>query len=251
MKLAPALAIFAALTTGGLSGQTPPAFDVASIRLNDSGSGNSSTHYGKGQIRMENTSLKQCIQMSYDVRDFSFSGPDWLDNVRFDILAKSPEGTQPSQMMAMLRTLLAERFGLETHRESRVVPAYALVVAKKGPKLEAAEPGPASNSWGRSQLTAKNVSMEGLADLLARQLDRPVKDMTGLTGVYDVKLVWTPDDAHPLDPRSADRDGFDNTPAAPSLMAALQETLGLRLEARKLPIDVLVVDRMMRTPTEN
>jgi uncharacterized protein (TIGR03435 family) len=243
-------AIFMSIRAFGQT--TATAFEVASIKPNTSDSGNSSIHTTKGQIMMENVTLKQCIEMAFDVRDFTFSGPAWLDTVRFDIVAKPPAGTPSSQLMPMLQSLLADRFRLVVHRESNVVPAYALLVGKKGAKVEpVAETAPGGTSWGRGQLSGKNISMAGLADMLARQLERPVKDMTGLPGVFNVKLVWTPDDARPLEPTAEERKAVDNMPAAPSLFAALQEQLGLRLEAQKLPVEILVVDHAERAPAEN
>jgi uncharacterized protein (TIGR03435 family) len=100
----------------------PASFEVASVKLNTSGSGNSSTHTSKSQILMENVTLRQTIETAFDVKDYSLSGPPWLDSVRFDVVAKLPAGTEFSQVKPMLRTLLAERFQLSTHRKPRTMP---------------------------------------------------------------------------------------------------------------------------------
>jgi uncharacterized protein (TIGR03435 family) len=216
---------------------TSPSFEVATIKPNHSESGNSSTSGSRGQLTMENQSLKRLIERAWDVRDFSFSGPGWLDTVRFDLVAKPPAGTAPDQFLPMLQTLLTERFKLAIHREKRTVTGYALVVAKGGPKfvvVDGATPG--GTSTGRGRLEAKSSSVPVFADMLARQLDQPVQDMTNLAGLYNLKLEWTPDEA---------------SPEGPTLFTALQEQLGLKLQPQKIMIDVLVVDSAERIPTEN
>jgi uncharacterized protein (TIGR03435 family) len=193
---------------------------------------------------MENQSLKRLIERAYDVRDFSFSGPSWLETVYFDLAAKPPADTPREQYLPMLQTLLMERFKVAVHREKKTVAGYALVVAKGGPKLEAVDDTKSSStSTGRGRMEAKIITMTGFADLLARQLDRPVQDMTELPGAYNLKLEWTPDEA------SAEKKVDE--PAGPTLFTALQEQLGLRLQAQKITIDVLVVDRAEKVPAEN
>ncbi len=195
---------------------------------------------------MENVSLKDCIKQAFDVKDFSLSGPAWLAYPRFDIVAKPPAGTSREQYDAMLQTLLVQRFKLVFHRESRTLPAYALVVDKRGLKVKPVEDdGRPGETWGRGLVSGRHITMAGFADLLSRHLDRLVKDMTGLSGVYDIKLLYTPDDATAADPPASD------SSAASSIFAALQEQAGLKLLAERLPIEVLVVDRIERQPTEN
>jgi uncharacterized protein (TIGR03435 family) len=193
---------------------------------------------------MENQSLKRLIERAWDVRDFSFSGPGWLDTVRFDLIAKPPAGTPPSQFLPMLQTLLTERFKLTIHREKRAVAGYALVLAKGTRKFAAVDgTGPGGTSTGRGRLEAKTSSIAVFADMLARQLDRPVEDMTDLPGLFNLKLEWTPDEG-PAD-KGAER------VAGPTLFTALQEQLGLKLQPRKITIDALVVDSAEKTPIEN
>ena len=145
----------------------------------------------------------------------------------------------------MLRTLLEDRFHLAVHFESKDMPGYALVVAKSGFKLKPVEPGGSDTDTegGRVQtLTAKKTSMALLADLVARDLGEFVVDKTGLDGVYNFELRWTKDD---LSSNATDLDGV------PSLFTALQETLGLRLQPQKVPVEIVVVDHAERVPTEN
>jgi len=227
------------------SAQTdPPAFEVASVKPNHSGSGNSSTNATKGRITIENQSLKQLIERAYNVRDFSFSGPAWLDTERFDIAAKPPDGTPPSQFLPMLQNLLVERFQLVVHRKQETRSGYALMLAKADAKLEKAPDGqPSSTSSGRGTMKATATSMVYFAGMLARELNQPVQDMTGLTGTYNLKLDWSPD--------PSPSDTAKDLPSGPSLFTALQEQLGLKLRPQKVEVEVLVVDSAQRVPTEN
>ena len=236
--------IFAALAAFGQSAP-PPAFEVASVKPNTSGSGSSHTSGTTGQLTITNRSLKELIQMAYSVQDFEISGPDWLGSVKFDIVAKIPAGAQKDQRPAMMQALLAERFELAVHRESKEMPAFALVVGKSGPKLQQVKPGGTSmNDNGNNnsrQITGEGVSMAVLAGTLARIVEHPVVDQTGLQGVYNLKLDFTPENAK--------SDGPDA--AGPSIYTALQEQLGLKLQTQKLPVEIIVVDRVERVPTEN
>jgi uncharacterized protein (TIGR03435 family) len=187
------------------------------------------------------------------VKDYSLSGPDWLDSESFDVIAKPPVGTPQDQVPAMLRSLLAERFKLRFHRESKMLSAYALVVDKKGPKIHAVEAGgPNGTSTGKGRLTVHKVPMAAFADLLSHQLDRPVQDLTKLKGVFDFKLEYSPGDNQVVAPGDGtQRPTSTDATASPSLFAALQEQLGLRLQARRLPIQILVIDHVERVPTDN
>lgn len=220
-----------------------PAFEVAAIKPADPNANGSSTHSNFGRITMENVSLKDCIERAFSVKNFSLSGPPWLDSARFNIVAKPPDGTPREQFNAMLQTLLADRFKLAFHRETKVMPAYALLVEKKGLKVQPVETGPDGGwSTGRGRADVIHITMPQIADFLSQLVDRPVKDMTGVAGRFDFKLRWTPEGA---DPATAD-------PSVPSsIFTALQEIAGLKLEPQRLPIEILVVDRIDRQPTEN
>jgi len=228
-----------------VSAQTDrPEFEVASVKPNHSGFGNSSTNATQGRITIENQSLKQLIERAYNVRDFSFSGPAWLDSERFDIAAKPPDGTPPSQFLPMLQTLLIERFQLSTHRKQETKSGYALMLAKADARLEKAPDGQSSStSSGRGTMKATATSMAYFADMLARELNQPVQDNTGLTGTYNLKLDWSPD--------APPSDSAKDLPSGPSLFTALQEQLGLKLHAQKVVVEVLVVESARKVPTEN
>jgi uncharacterized protein (TIGR03435 family) len=214
-------------------------FEAASVKPNTSGSGRSSSHSTSGQLVADNMSLRDYIRVAFGVRDYQISGPDWLSAAKFDIVAKFPPHTGDPQLGPRLQKLLADRFKLMVHRESKEFPVYALVVAKGGPKLEkAADKGEHSTNTHNSHMTGKGMTMARLAEYLARQMDRPVVDSTELKGEYDLTLEWTPDEA-----------GADA--AGPTLLTALQQQLGLKLQPSKAPIELLVVDSVERKPVEN
>ena len=174
------------------------------------------------------------IELAYGVRDYQLDGPDWLNSVRFDIAAKPPPGYQHAQLQPLLRNLLADRFKLIVRHDSKQVSGYALVIAKSGAKLHEST-GPRTYFTVRPGLiSGTQRSLQELTGALARMLSRPVVDQTGLMAAYDIKLEWTQDPEQEL-----------------SIFTALQEQLGLRLQAQKVPIDVVIVDHVQKTPTEN
>lgn len=223
-----------------------PAFDAASVRPNRSGSENSSSHSRPGNLQITNETLRQIVVQAYRIRDYQLSGPDWLRSARFDIDAKAPFGTPETQLMPMLQSLLKERFGLETHKETKEFPVFGLVPAKAGFKLQPVDPkgGNRMNSHSDDkggQLMAERTDMDRLATWISTRTDRPVLNMTGISGAYSFTLNYT------LENDKADA----GTPRYPILPLAIQDQLGLRLEKRTAPIEVLVVDRAERVPVEN
>lgn len=223
-------------------GEVTPRFEVASIKPSspDKIGAPSGIASGHGRITGSYVTLKRCIMGAYGIGPNEIAGgPPWLDSDRFEIAAKSEQASAgDTELMAMLRTLLAERFQLAVHRETRSVPALVLEVSKKGPKLEPASGGPATTHSGRGLIDAAAITMTRFAEVLSRQMDLPVVDNTGLKGAFNLKLEWTPERA---------RDSTDNRP---SIFAALQEQLGLRLESRKTALEILVVDHAEK-PSEN
>ena len=201
-----------------------------------------------GRISMTGVTVKIMIQRAYGVRDFQIvGGPAWLDSDQYDIIAK-PEGTAtPDQVKLMTQALLADRFQLKFHRETKELPTYALVVAKGGPKFPASEVVPEGSdkpkgtriSVGRGQFTLQGAAMAALANQLGQILGRSVIDKTELTGNYDFNLEWTPDESQPGGdhPSPADAQG-------PSIFTALQDQLGLKVESTKGPVEILVIERV-------
>ena len=232
----------------------PLVFEAATVKPNTSGSGASSTNSTNGLLRITNQTLQNMIQYAFNVRDFQVSGgPGWMRSERYDVTAKPENGAHDAQMKQMLQSLLAERFQLRFHRETREGPVYVLLVGKNGSKLQpAAESYNSGINSGRSGDTGKstmkgtNITTQGLAESLAARIGRPVIDKTGLTGKFDFDLAWVPDltlSAGGADSPSPDASG-------PSIFTAVQEQLGLRLESQRGPIDILVIDRAEK-PTEN
>jgi uncharacterized protein (TIGR03435 family) len=242
---------FATLLATSVFGQTvesPPAFEAASLKLNKDGV--VSYHEDPGWFEMRNFPLKIFLLKAYGV---SVSGPDWLDTLKVDIVAKLPAsaaGLSPKDralmMRPMLQTLLAERFKLKVHREEKVVPGYALVVAPGGLKMRRVET-PTRGAVTSGSITGESTTIAQIVASASGATGRPVRDMTGLSGNYEVNLTWTPE--------AALLAGADKSPdpgdRPPSIFTALQEQLGLRLEPREFTVEIVVVDHMERVPTEN
>ena len=229
-------------------------FEVASIKPHLPGcvggpGARSGIDEGKGLIQIENLPLRAVIQFAYGIKNYQFEGPSWLANVCYDITAKPPVEYQRTQFRPLMQKLLADRFGLAAHHGSQTVPAYALVLAKGASKLPQAA-GPRGFFTVRPGLIqGQAVSMKEIASAISGQVQSPVVDETGLTSVYDVKLEWTSDQPATL---LSPADGPVPLPeAGPSISTALREQLGLALKTTKTPVDVIVVDSIHRTPTEN
>lgn len=231
------LSIFVCLAASLQAAQSP-AFEAASIRPSSPIGGVSSMHLTPGRISMENVSLKKMLLNAYaipDDREYMIAGPDWLGSLHFDVVATFDSGAGETQVRAMLQQMLTDRFRLAAHKESRQMPLYSLAVAKGGSKIHAVEDGQGKTSGGPGHFVASKTTIQHFADLLAKQLGAPVTNATGLEGVYDFTLDWSAAD---------NGDG-------PSIFTALQEQLGLKLESTKGPLEVVIVDHMEKTPTEN
>ena len=226
-----------------------PQFDVATVKQSPPLTGDLySINLGtvlNGKVTLANTTLSDCIRFAYGlVSDDQLSGPDWIKSkeVRFDIVAQAPPDTPREQLLLMLQALLAERLKVALHHEQRELPFLALVVGKNGSKLRAAklDAGIAAGPQILGRIVSDRMSMSLLASLLSRFERQIVIDKTGLSGLFDVNLQWT-----------SDRIGASATDGKASIYTAVQEQLGLRLEARKGPLDVLVVDFAQRVPSDN
>ncbi|MGD0666486.1 MAG: TIGR03435 family protein [Bryobacteraceae bacterium] len=278
-----------------------------------------------GRATLSNVTQRLLLAKAYGVQDYQISGPPWLDTERYEIAVKVPKGATKEQFMVMLQNLLADRFKLTLHHETKELPLYALVVAKNGPKLKESAPPPAPDGTapkdgagagyggppagagfgpppgpppgeggmprpqmgkdgfpglppgagrggvimmmmpGRARMIGNGQPISKLADALARQLGRPVTDKTGLTGTYDFTLDFDPEGSMGgrggmmmRMPGGPPPGGGGDGPAAnppeseaAGLFTALQEQLGLKLEQKKGPLDMLVVDHSEKTPVEN
>ena len=222
------------------------SFDVASIKPSDAPPGSSGVSTSDGLVRAHNVTLKRCISGAYGVPEAQIvDGPKWMDDLRFEIVAKAGYPAGDTEMMVMLQTLLAERFQLKLHRDSQTVSGYSLTLAKGGLKAKVSEgDGGASTNSSRGRIEATKCTMARLAMKLAAALKVPVVDMTEETRAFDLTLQWVPDEM------LAKAASGTDAASGPSLFTALQEQLGLKLEARKIPVGVLVVDHA-ELPSEN
>jgi uncharacterized protein (TIGR03435 family) len=254
-------------------------FEVASVKPNKSGDQRVMIQMPpSGRYTATNVALRMLLRQAFDVQDFQIvGGPNWLASDRFDIVAKPPEGTGPEQIRPMVRALLADRFKLVAHTETREMPIYSLVVAradgKLGSKLSPAKVdcearfaaarrgGPPSSFPAPGQpmecgfmmapgtMNVGGMPMLELTRALSPMVGRIVIDKTGLKGRYDFQLTFAPD-GRGFGPGPVGSDAPAVDPNMPSLFTALQEELGLKLESERGPVDVIVIDRVEQ-PTED
>jgi uncharacterized protein (TIGR03435 family) len=261
--------------SGGLAQSPAPRleFDVASVKPNPSGRPGYGIRALPGRLTANNISLKRLIAMAYSVTDFQIFGSlNWLESERFDVEAKSPGPAELPQLRLMTRSLLEDRFQLKFHREPREMAIYFLVLAKPGikggPGLVESPAGDCENSLGPQPAPAKGARIEApcgtvnpmpgrifgkrgrisqLADRLSTLLGRTVVDKTGLQGVYDIELEYTPD------PELMSQLPSGQPPpdtSGPSLFTAIENQLGLKLQAGRGPVDSIVIDSAEK-PTGN
>jgi uncharacterized protein (TIGR03435 family) len=232
-----------------LAGQV---FDVASIKPTGPNRPGVPFRVGPDSFSMHGR-LKDLIQQGYEVEDYQVAGaPEWVQTERYDVLAKAASAASPHEIRAMLKALLAERFRLKMHRETKTMTGYALTVDRNGAKLPPPKEGFAPDAQGVIQMGgglmwARGASMRNLARGLRMELGVPVVDETKIAGNYDFKLRFEEGNDDLAEKPDGPRVG--GTPAAGSVFTALKE-VGLRLESGKLPIEVLVIDSAER-PTEN
>jgi len=245
------------LALGTTCAQSQPKFEVASIKPSSSADRRLLFNVQPGgRVTIANFNLKRLIEEAYNIKDFQISGgPGWIASDPYDITAKAEGAANYDQLRLMLQSLLAERFQLVMHRDTREMPTYALVIDKNGPKFkESSGSGPGMMRIRRGLLVNQQIPISELADQLARFLGRTVLDKTGLAGKYDLKLEWQPDENQiAMFQAMGVPEGF-GAPApdaqGPSLFAALQEQLGLKLESQKGPVEVFSIERVER-PSEN
>ena len=240
-----------------------PTFEVTSVKPAAPVTGHFQFHMTSridaGRVEFINASLTDLIRTAYRVNPYQVEGPAWLATEKFDVLAKLPEGAHENQAPDMLQALLAERFKLTIHRATKELSAYAMVARKGGPKLKESPEGSAAGNWSRSMgpegsmhMEARNLTATALAQLVASFLGYPVVDLTDLTGTYDVPLDFSAEDLRtgakvvgvtmPEDTGSS---------SSGSMISASLQQVGLRLESRKLPVDIIVIDHLEKTPTSN
>ena len=222
-----------------------PDWEVVSVKPSDPDDKYDFFNIKGRNVVIRNESVMYILRTAYGMQKSQFVGlPDWVKTERYNVdgVADAAGTPDADQMHALMRKLLAERFGLKAHREQRQMDVYALTVAKGGPRMEPSKSAPEAmpgNAGGQDngRQTRKywNVSMADLAPMLQFNLDRPVVDQTGIKGRYDFTMKWTVDQERATEPD-----------APPVLFTAIQEQIGLKLEATKAPADVLVVDAIQR-----
>ena len=239
----PAALVLFAVVSFGYAQTAAPSFEVATIKpAAPSNDGHTHINYPPDdRFSAQNITLSALMQWAYGMPENQIlEGPSWLTATRFDIQAKADpdeikplSGTQARELKQhMLQTLFADRFRLKTHQETRVLPAYDLVVAKGGTKLQPSKSNGRSIGTGRTHFNAEGLTTDLIAEELSKITGRVVVDKTNLTGRYDLKMQWASDDAPATDD------------SAPSLFTAIQEQLGLKLEPAKEPVPVLVIDHI-------
>jgi uncharacterized protein (TIGR03435 family) len=288
MKLAASWIVFAVLAASGQATTDTPEFEVASVKPADKqdrgslasvpesvagvmGFEGGPGSYDPGRINDHGVSLKMLLARAYQVKPEQISGPGWLGSERYTIVAILPPGTNADRLRFMLQKLLTEKFQITLHREVKETPVYRLKIARNGPKLQPPEELPhyenedamhealqqrarenlakmmatrEANSRNGNRTPSRSfglarATMAKFAEALQGNLDRPVKDMTQLEGEYRFRLEWTPDNAM--------RDEASEF----SIFTAIQEQLGLKLEAGNEAIEFLVIDKAEKVPTSN
>ncbi|MDR3700045.1 MAG: TIGR03435 family protein [Candidatus Sulfopaludibacter sp.] len=251
-----------AVVYGAACAQTPDArakFEVASVKPAGPSEQTGGPRRAGGPRSPDPTrfvcdrcTLSDMLVSAFHILPDQISGPVWLDGDRFTINAKVPPGTTPEQLRLMQQNLLEERFNLKWHREAKQASVSELAIAKGGPKMKPStgepagsqEPGASIEPNGRVSARYANLSMEEFAAILSRLVRQPVTNATGLTAKYDFTLSWAMEGmALPGSAPSSD--------SGPTIFAALQEQLGLKLEQKKGPVDRIVIDHIDKAPSEN
>ncbi len=242
--------LYAGLVCAASAAETP-RFETVSIAMSRSSggaySGKLQAKAGLVQLILKNVSLTFCVQQAYSIREYQVSGPGWTQDPRYDIVATLAPGAAPEEVWPALQTLLAERWKLAVRWEKKVLPVYALTVAPNGPKLPAASapvsgallfqpgsgvaPGPHGGASASGTVRLDSASMAQFCANLSRKTDHPVVDATGVAGTFAFDLRY----------------GTESDTSA-SIFTALQRQLGLRLEPRKEAIDMMIIERALRTP---
>jgi uncharacterized protein (TIGR03435 family) len=282
--------VFSVFAFTGLWAQTTGAtFEVATIKLSPPPDGRGFIRGCKGGPgtgdpelwRCTNATIVMLVTRAYDIERYQLTAAEWMGNTNYEISAKLPHDTTNEQFREMIRNLLADRFKLEFHWSKKEMAMYDLVVAKGGPKLKEWVDKPAGDAKddppgfggggkgaatdadgypnipkdcngclsinaGKARYRASKGLVKGLADMVGNQLGMPVNDKTGLTAQYDLTLSWSSGGG--ISKRSdADTDADPGLP----MEAAIQQQLGLKLEPKRGPVDIIVVDKAEKTPIEN
>jgi uncharacterized protein (TIGR03435 family) len=252
MRTIPGLLLLLAPSIVGQGVDVPPVFEVSSVKISQigksggEGSRRENIQTSPGTLNMRNVSLKSAVRWAYHVMDPQVAGPDWLANERYDIMAKAAGPAPEAQLREMLQSLLAERFKLAVHRQTKEMSAYALSVGRNGPKFHESQADGESSlepDQKKMRVVVRRTPVSQLTEMLSNILRAPVVDLTELKGRYDItlelaKYIPDPSSHESLDPMAI-------------ITRGLQEELGLKIEPRKLPLDLVIVDHAEKLPVEN
>ncbi len=225
-----------------------PAFDVASVRASEGSRGEGEwrddIQATPGSLIMRNVSLKTAVKWAYHVMDYQVTGPDWVGRDRYNISAKSTGPAAEDELRVMLGTLLADRFKLSFHRQTKELQAYVLSIGKNGAKFyESQVDGEPVINPDKTHMSVevKGMPASQVIETLSKILQSPVINNTGLTGRFDATVNiarYIPDGSSPFDPVA-------------TIILAVQEELGLKLESKKMALDFLIIDHAEKVPVEN
>jgi len=217
-------------------------FEVVSIKLGDPNDPSSSSRSGPASFEMRNTTLNTLVRNAFGLNEFQLlGGPKWAGSARFNMVAKIPPHSSRQDIPSMMQSMLSDRFKLVSHRETRILREYALVVDKGGAKLTRASEedlAQGGSSQGPRQIKARAATVAELAQMLISAVEAPVVDRTGISGQYNIALRFSPT----LNGTPGDND-------LPDIFTEIKK-LGLRLEALRGPVEVLVIDSA-EMPSDN
>jgi uncharacterized protein (TIGR03435 family) len=288
MKLLPTLVVILMLAPSVSRAQEKAEFEVASVKPFSIAQTDAAVTLGAridgAQVRMVGLTMRDLLSSAYRVKLYQITGPEWMSTERYDVNAKLPAGVTADRLPEMLQALLNERFGMRLHREKKEMPVFALLAGKpplrlKDSVIDPNAPPPtavtvsgtgsaagvsvnlgngSSYSLGGGKFDAKKITAPQIAAVLERFTDRPIIDLTDLTGTYDFDFPVTPEDTQTLMIRAAIAAGVQLPPQALRLLdnggnpvEGAAEQLGLKLESRKMPVEIIVIDQIQKTPTDN
>jgi len=278
------------LTLGSVASQAQERleFEVASVKPYSISQADASVTLGArvdgAQVRMVGLTMRDLLASAYRVKVYQIVAPDWVSTERYDINAKLPSGVSPEKLPEMTEALLKDRFGLRMHREKKEMPVYALILGKPPLKLtevvvDKNAPAPAavevsgtgganglsvnmgngsSYSLAGGKFTAKKINAATAVGVLERFTDRPMMDLTELKGYYDFEFTVTPEELQTMMIRAAISAGVQLPPQALRLLDSggnpivdAVEQVGLKIESRRMPVEMIVIDQIQKTPTDN
>lgn len=223
-------------------------FQTAAIRESVDPDSPATSFTSAGKFTLINQTIKDCARLAYGTEVVRGSAPKWVETQKFDLDVQFTEPATDAQLKSILRGVLENRFKVKAHRDSRMFGVYALVKSKSGLKIDASAPGPGHLDMRPGAIVAQRATMPDLAQALAAALKATVIDQTGLPGVFTFQLTWRPEVVQPgaLTTEDDEPNVLPDMPRPPSLFESLEQQLGVKLESRKMKLDVTVLDSAAR-----